>query len=233
MNDGKLLARKAMTSVKKRAIAFIAAMVLLLGLVSASGFNAFAATTSSYAPYAKIEYGYSSTTTCGTIRYISQNVGGSHFHWEYWPDQGAYFGGYTGGPGIECGTASLSMALSYIGVNETPRNLLYTFNGETGSMWSGVESAHGITHSTPSVSTGISRYVNGNGKYSPPVIHIPGYSSLGHFVIVIGQISSNTYQILDPNECAVTTMTINGSSATYVKYGTTINDTIDGGSSMV
>ena len=70
-------------------------------------------------------------------------------------------------------------------------------------------------HSSPSLSTAIGNYLNGNGKYSPVVIHIPYYVGYGHFLLIIGKISSNTYQMLDPNSRKITTATINGTSMTY------------------
>ncbi|MBQ8814982.1 MAG: bacterial Ig-like domain-containing protein [Lachnospiraceae bacterium] len=181
-----------------------------------------AATQSAYSPNPSIEYSYSSTVSCGTIRYISQNAGDSYFNWSYWPTSS--FGGYSG-PGIECGTACMSMALSYIGINQTPKTLLEATNGYT--MFQGYDGSSCVSHSSSGITTAMSNYIGGNGKYSPPMIHIPGYSSAGHFVLVIGQISGTQYQILDPASCSVTEMTINGSSATYVKNGTTISDTID------
>lgn len=174
------------------------------------------ASTSSYEPYANIEYGYTSSVACGTIRYISQVANGANFHSQYW-------GSWASQANIECGTSSISMALSYIGINKTPQNILDEGNGITyfGKNWGG------STYSNPSVATGVSNYINGNGKYSPVVIHIPKYSSAGHYVVIAGRISTNVYQILDPWENSVTRMTINGTTATYTKSGSTITDTID------
>lgn len=200
---------------KKRLLAMMLVLVMVLTF---SPLPAFAVTTSSYQPYAKIDYGYSSGVTCGTIRYISQVPSGAHFNSSYWPT--STFGGYAGASS-ECGTASMSMALSYIGINKTPKTILETNNGYT--VWTG----WGAEHNTPSVSTAISNYINGNGKYSPPMIHIPNYSSAGHYVLIIGKISENSFQILDPWECTVTSMTISGTTATYSKGGSTVNDSID------
>ena len=207
--------------IKKRWLSLLLACVLLAGLLPT--LPARAATQSSYSPYAMIEYGYSSTVTCGTVRYISQVSSDSYFYSSYWPS--STFGYYTG-PSVECGTASMSMALSYIGVDKTPKAILEANNGATvfitgwgGSTYKSV--------SASALATAVSNYINGNGKYSPPVIHIPGYSTAGHYVVVVGQISSGKYQILDPWQRAVTTMTVSGSSATYSKYGYTTYDTID------
>ena len=63
--------------------------------------NVQGATTISYAPNPKVEYGYSSGVTTGTIRYISQIKGSSYFNSNYW-------GSWASQAGIECGTASIS-----------------------------------------------------------------------------------------------------------------------------
>ena len=206
---------------KKRLLSLLLVCVLMAGLIPALSVQA--ATQSSYSPYAMIEYGYSSTVTCGTVRYISQVSSDSYFYSSYWPS--STFGYYTG-PSVECGTASMSMALSYIGVDKTPKAILEANNGATvfttgwgGSTYKSIGAS--------SLTTAMSNYINGNGKYSPPVIHIPGYSTAGHYVVVVGQISSGKYQILDPWQRTVTTMTVSGSSATYSKYGSTTYDTID------
>jgi hypothetical protein len=203
---------------KKRLKAAMLIMLLLFMELVFPNQDVWAASTSSYSPYAKIEYNYSSGVTCGTIRYISQVPGGSHYNSAYWP--AGSFGGYKT-PKEECLTASISMALSYIGINKIPKTILEANNGVaycTG--W-------GATYQEPSLSTGISNYINGNGKYSPVVIHLPQYSSAGHYLLIIGKISNTSYQILDPWECSVTTMTISGSTATYTKRGTTITENID------
>ena len=206
----------------KRIIGILLSIVLIFGTIPIAADNVSAATTSSYSPYAKIEYSYSPNVSCGTIRYITQVTGGSYFNWNYWP--ASPFGGYAA-PESECGTASISMALSYIGISKTPREILEAYNGYTQFIgWGG--STH-TSMSASSISTAMSNYINGKGKYSPPVIHLPGYSSAGHYVVVIGHISANTYQILDPWNQQVTSMTINGTSASYSKGGKTINDRVD------
>ena len=207
---------------KKRIFSLLLALSLVLSLMPALQRSAEAATQSSYSPYAMIEYGYSSTVACGTVRYVSQVSSDSYFYSSYWPS--STFGYYTG-PSVECGTASISMALSYIGINKTANDILSANNGATvfSTGWGG---STYYSYSASNLSGAMSNYINGNGKYSPPVIHIPGYSSAGHYVVVVGQISSNTYQILDPWQRVLTQMTVNGSSATYYTYYT-IYDTID------
>ncbi|MBQ2384561.1 MAG: hypothetical protein II290_11030 [Oscillospiraceae bacterium] len=121
----------------KRTVSLLLALAMILGCVP--GFQSVsAATQSAYAPYANIEYGYSDTVKCGTVRYVSQVSSDSYFYPSYWP---------------------------------------------TGNF--------------------------------------------GYYVVVVGQISSGVYQILDPWQRALTKMTVSGSSATYSTYGSTIYDTID------
>ena len=60
--------------------------------------------------------------------------------------------------------------------------------------------------------------------------YLNNYSSAGHFVAIVGQISSNTYQVIDPGNSVVTwNITINGTSASYThpKTGSKISDSID------
>lgn len=176
--------------------------------------KAFAATTLSSSPNAKVEYSYTSSVSAGTIRYIQQNTGG-YFNSSYW-------GGWAGQASGECGTASASMALSYVGINKTPNDILTANNGIT--YFSGWGETSFLR---PSISTGMDNYVNGNGKYSPVIIHLPKYSSAGHYVILVGKKSSNVYQALDPwNGSAGTVwdITINGTSASYFKGTDTINE---------
>ncbi|MBQ7345411.1 MAG: hypothetical protein IJW45_05040, partial [Oscillospiraceae bacterium] len=202
----------------RRAVCLLLVCLLMVGMAPV---HVSAATQSAYAPYAWIEYGYSSTVTCGTVRYVSQVSSDSMFYSAYWPS--STFGNYIG-PQVECGTASISMALSYIGINKTADDILTPNNGSTYFSYGWGGSTY---YSYSYLSTAMSNYLNGNGKYSPPVIHIPGYSSAGHYVVVVGQISDGVYQILDPWQRALTKMTVSGSSATYTVYGSTIYDTID------
>lgn len=202
--------------------AFFVFIVITAILCVNLSFSVTAASTLTSEPHAKVEYSYASEVQCGTIRYISQNSSGTYFNWSYWPASSLT---YYSSPANECGTASISMALSYIGINKTPKSILEPYDGQTmfGIGW-------GVTKvSTSSFTTAMSNYLNGNGKYSPPVIHLPSYSDSvdGHFVVVAGKISDNVYQILDPWDCGVTEITVTGTSATYNKYGTMIYDTID------
>lgn len=207
-------------TMKKRLLSLLLVCILVAGLIPA--LPAHASTQSPNAPYAMIEYGYSGTVTCGTVRYVSQVTSDSYFYSSYWPSSNF---GYYVGASVECGTASMSMALSYIGVNKTPNDILVANNGATVFSYGWGGSTYKSVGAS-SLTTAMNNYINGGGKYSPPVIHIPGYSAAGHYVVVVGQISAGKYQILDPWQRACTTMTVSGSSATYTTY-TTFYDTID------
>ena len=61
----------------------------------------------------------------------------------------------------------------------------------------------------------MNNFINGNGKYSPLVIHLPNYSTRGHYVILAGKKSDNVYQVVDPANNYVWDITINGTTATY------------------
>ena len=197
---------------KKRIISWLLVLCISFTLMSFMPNIAFAVDTLSSTPNAKIDYSYSSGVSTGTIRYMSQISSSSYFYSSYWGDwvtkriSGVYYG-----PGSECGTCSISMALSYIGINKTPKDLLDAGNGVTyfGSSWGGAE------HSSPSLSTALSNFVNGQGKYSPVIVHLPTYTSEGHYVLLAGKISSNQFHVVDPARNAVGTMTINGTSWSY------------------
>lgn len=184
--------------------------------------GANAATTINYAPNPKVEYNYSSGVTVGTIRYTAQNRDSSYFNWNYWPTNS--FGGYTGGPESECGTACISMALSYVGVDRTPKALLTDPNiyGWTGKMWGqqGDATSKSIAKSTTAVSNAMNDYINGNGKYSPLLVYIKPWSttSAEHWILLIGKISGDKYLALNPwhtSGNATLEIQINGTTATY------------------
>lgn len=195
-------------------IAYILILTCLCGKTCA----VYAAETSIYTPNPQIEYSYSENVTCGTIRYISQVVDGTHFDKAYWPY--GSFGKYSS-PSQECYTSSISMALSYLGINKTPKEILEANNGSTNpNGW-------GATYLTTDVPTGMQNYINGQEKYSPVCIHLPKYSSRGHYLLLVGQVSESLYQVLDPWECAVEYVSIDGQIAKYIKSGIEITDTID------
>ena len=210
----------------RKIFSFLLALTALLCLLPVVAMASEDVTESSNPPYAQIEYDYSPDVQCGTIRFINQIISGPLFCSDYWQEwkwkeiSGVYYG-----PGSECGTACMSMALSYVGVNKTPNDILDYGDGLTYFKdWGDAQVSKLPVSSFPAA---MENYINGNGRYSPPVIHLPNYSNRGHYVVVIGKIDDETYEILDPNNCAVTTMTISGRSAKYEKHGYTIHDRID------
>ena len=134
--------------------------------------------------FARLQYGYTPEVQVGTIRYISQIAGSGLFDWNYW-------GSWGNQAGIECGTASISMAMSYIGVNLTPQQILDAHGGLT------CFTGWGVADLSPDVAGGMEQYVNGQGQYSPLIVHLPTYSQLGHYVVLIGKVSDSEYLVLD------------------------------------
>ena len=145
--------------------------------------------------YAKIRYEYDPEVQVGTIRYISQLAGSGLFDWSYW-------GGWGNQAGIECGTASISMALSYVGVNLTPQQILDAHGGLT------CFTGWGVVDLSPDVAGGVEQYINGRGQYSPVIVHLPTYSQLGHYVVLIGKVSDSEYLVLDCAQDSTWVMTV-------------------------
>ena len=199
----------------KRVLSIILIVALLCTMVPGMAMNASAATTISSTPYAGVEYSYSAAVSCGTIRYISQIIGSTYFNWSYWPTSS--LAGYYS-PSVECGTACISMALSYIGVNKTPSDILTPYNG-----WTQFISFGDGQHSNPSFKTGMNNYIEGNGLYSPVVICMSGAGSYNsdtgkynnHYIMITGKISDTLYHYVDPASNVIGTTTISGSTATY------------------
>lgn len=171
------------------------------------------------APYSNIEMNYSETVKSGTIRYISQIPTNTYFNSKYWPSSA--FGGYTSSWN-ECGTSCISMALSYLGLNYTPKKILEANNGYT--YFDGWKGATYCTYSASNLSTAIDKYLNGNGQYSPVVVHLDyGSTGNGHYVMIIDKVSSNVYKFVDPADSTVREYTINGTSINYKGYSNKID----------
>ena len=145
--------------------------------------------------FARLQYGYTPEVQVGTIRYISQIAGSGLFDWNYW-------GSWGNQAGIECGTASISMAMSYIGVNLTPQQILDAHGGLT------CFTGWGVADLSPDVAGGMEQYVNGQGQYSPLIVHLPTYSQLGHYVVLIGKVSDSEYLVLDCAQNSTWVMTV-------------------------
>lgn len=202
---------------KKRVLGLLLALCMLAGLIPQISMRAQAASTLSAAPNPEIEYAQTEKTPVGTIRYVSQI-----------PDEGyngfysAYWGRYEGYASSECYTASISMALSYLGINATPLALgdYWLSRGYTGGTpFATTEedvAAFGAECRKLSFAQAMDNYLNGGGKYSPPIIHLNSYSARGHYVVVVGKVSDTVYVALDPAASTHTwNITIKNNSATH------------------
>ena len=160
----------------------------------------FAATPSYHA--------YSGGVTRGTIRYVSQSTSTASANG---------WGAHAFRANGECGYASQSMALSYIGKDVSPE---YLCDGEyVSGKWhtgygngiSGTYEIGGISvvsgSGNPSGSIAVNtinsmlkNFVNDNGRgqYSPVVIHYAASSSVIHAIIIIGKDANGNYLTLDP-----------------------------------
>ena len=164
-----------------------------------------------------VEYTQNSGVKTGTVRYICQVPAYTDlFCPEYW-------GSYVGYANHECFTACISMALSYLGIDATPGALgdYWRSGGHYGTPFATTPedvAFSGATYSKTSLAEAIARYVGGEGSYSPPIIHLNGYSANGHYVMIIGQVSATEYRVLDPAVKTIYTMTLtNGSTVNYFK----------------
>lgn len=195
----------------KRLISALIATVLTASLCT----GALAADAIQNPPCPLIEYQYTQTAAVGTVRYISQDNSSPLFYADYW-------GRWASRSKRECLTASMSMALSYIGVDATPATILDYGGGNTKNNYSW----GGSKYLALSFADAIANYVGGDGRYSPPIIHLNSYASSGHYVVVVGQVSDTVYQVADPYNDALWNVTVNGSTATYNYYGATKTDTL-------
>lgn len=197
---------------------FVILFLFIIVTVSAvPGLQAEAATKAAYPPYAKIEYSYKDQVAAGTIRYISQNPNSAYFIQDYW-------GKWSAQAKTECLTSSISMALSFIGVNKTPLEILDKWNGST------VRTGWGPTYVETSFENAWKLYETKPGEYSPVIIHLcSGYSSGSHFVLVVGKKSSDVYEVIDPYSDVPWYITIKGNKASYVRNKTTYTDILSYG----
>ena len=216
---------------KKKLLCLMLVRILFMSLLPQP-----AAAQIDYAPNPAINYSYSTTVTPGTVRYICQLTASHLFYEDYWP---AWRNDHFKSPDSECSTACISMALSCTGINVTPKEILEKHDGVTyfRDSWGGAEAFGYTDQSSPAIqgshiTEAAERYRNGGWTYSPPIIHLPGYSTRGHYVVIIGQVSPGVYMVLDPGNSARSTwtITIDGLSASYnhPKTGAAISDHIDG-----
>ena len=199
------------------AFALIAVGAAIIG-VSISAVEAYAESFVEATPYARIDYEEDSQVKCGVIRYISQvATDEEYFHSSFW-------GSWESSAKHECGTSCISMALSYLGIDVTPQTILDTGNGATmfGYAWGGA------TYTRPEeIESAFSRYVLGEGKYSPVIIRLRNYSSSGtHFVMIVGKKDDGNYVVVNPwskNDLMLDAYIV-GNTVTYKGVTETVTD---------
>lgn len=211
---------------KKRILSLVLTLCLLAGLLPCLTMGAAAASRVDAAPYASVEYAKNSDVKAGTVRYISQVPSYTdQFCADYW-------GSYVSYANHECFTACISMALSYLGIDATPGALgdYWRSRGHYGSPFATTPEDVGFcgaTYNKTSLAEAISRYVGGEGSYSPPIIHLNSYSANGHYVMIIGQVSDTEYRVLDPAYKTIYTMTLtNGSTVHYFKGSERVTEAV-------
>ena len=176
---------------------------------------------------------YSSSTqgvSRGSIRHIAQMSSSA-----YW--NSSNFGAFSSVASTECGTTSVSMALSYLGVNMTPASLGQYWQNTYGGSGASFTTTFGDVggNATPTThgdfKTLYSRYESGGTTYSPVIIHLNSYSSAGHFVVVAGRTGTNTYTVVDPAKDTTWSITIVKNSSgnyniSYTKNGASKSETV-------
>lgn len=143
---------------------------------------------------------YSEEVTAGEVRYVSQLNDVENNGW----------GKYSWRAGMECTTACISMALSYLGVDASPEAILDY------SIKTVLASSYGIESVKPSAQTAsflekeesfprfqalIDRYQNGEGNISPVLLYLAG-NGHNHALVIIGQ-EEDEYLAADPTPAGI------------------------------
>lgn len=180
-----------------------------------------------------VDYTYSESVTSGTIRYVSQISTSDVFYPDYW----GKFAGYAHN---ECGTASISMALSAIGIDKTPEDLGnywiskgYTWGVPFSTVLSDVPQAQG--GETYDFEMAFKRYIDGGGAYSPVIIYFtaatnPNRTGNRHFVVVTEKNEDGSYNAVNPSDKDMLNLRIDKNSygtlslKVFGKKGTTQGD---------
>lgn len=161
----------------------------------------------------------------GTVRFIRQEPKSKLFVSDYWDECPSNVN-----PSKECGTSSISMALSYLGYDYTPEKLFKLWDrGKTtlpGEVPDGVTVIKGSKINT--FSKLYDQYLEGlrtgENNYSPIIIQVKdGTKNSTHFVIVTDRVlgTKDQYTIVDPGSDKVTrTITIrdNEKGTFYLEY---------------
>ena len=152
----------------------------------------------------------------GQIRYITQKSTNPYYN------KSGHWGSYTA---IKyCWAACISMSLSYLGVDQLPKDILKGSTNEDKSP----RIIQGATYRDKvSLAEAVEDYVNGNGAYSPPIISWTGecYGTKKHVLMVIGRKADNVYEVTDPLESKadknfIREIIVNGKTAKSTKLST-------------
>ena len=196
---------------KKRLLCLISAVILILSVsVNAA---------------VLVDYNYSESVTPGTVRYVSQIRSSDVYYQDYW-------GRFSPWAHNECGTASVSMALSAIGINKTPLDLGnywisrgYTWGNPFSTVLNDVPGATG--GETYDFFASFDRYINGDGSYSPVIIYFtaatnPNRTGNRHFVVVTEKKEDGSFNAVNPSNKAMLNLKIektSGGSLYVTVYG--------------
>ncbi len=157
----------------------------------------------------KTDLVYSNTVKKGTIRYVAQQnsqgtIYSDHYNKSYWAGGDGRWG---------CKAACTSMALSYLGIDATPKKLtsLGLVGSENDTAASStvarrINSSYGTNISAvypnatkrSDLDTALNNFTKGNGQYSPPVLCMENPDGSLHFVMVTSKNSDGSYGIVDP-----------------------------------
>lgn len=131
------------------------------------------------------------------MRYVCQQAEDDTFYEEYWGEWATW-------AGQECGTACISMALSYLGIDAEPKDLAEWWisrMGFFGAVFRDVPEAQ-AQEQVPFFQAW-DNYVGGQGLYSPVVLRLPPelnpyQTGNSHYVLVLGQYEDGAWAAADP-----------------------------------
>lgn len=145
--------------------------------------------------------------SAGTVRYVSQLNEPEKNGW----------GKYTWKAGMECTTACVSMAMSFIGIDASPEALLDYSSKTVLTGCFGVEGIEPSQYSSsfyekgeayPAFKKMAEEYLSDNGtEVSPVLVYLTG-SGHYHAFLVIGKGESNVWYVLDPTPAGIHTVRI-------------------------
>lgn len=175
----------------------IAALLAVCLLSAWAAFPARAEGAAAADPAGLVEYGYSPQPEAGRVRYVCQQAEDDTFYEEYWGEWATW-------AGQECGTACISMALSYLGIDAEPKDLAEWWisrMGFFGAVFRDVPEAQ-AQEQVPFFQAW-DNYTDGTGLYSPIVLRLspelnPYQTGNSHYVLVLGQYEDGAWAAADP-----------------------------------